>query len=168
MKQIKTYQEEHFYKFLGLGMTKMVAIMSPLLPAKLWAELDVVPMIFELGLEKPLGTQSARFTVDEEADSMARKCLMYYGPTSQPRLQVGYRNEVEVDASGHAQIANLASYQGTVSKNTWLAAMKYAETLKQRQVKIAFFNSTPQGGGVALMRHALIRFLRIVGVNCKW
>jgi glycosyltransferase involved in cell wall biosynthesis len=46
--------------------------------------------------------------------------------------------------------------------------MKYVESLKKNDVQIAFFNSTPQGGGVALMRHALIRFLRLVGVNASW
>jgi alpha,alpha-trehalose phosphorylase (configuration-retaining) len=46
--------------------------------------------------------------------------------------------------------------------------MQYANELKQRKVKIAFFSSTPQGGGVALMRHALVRFFRLLGVDGKW
>jgi alpha,alpha-trehalose phosphorylase (configuration-retaining) len=46
--------------------------------------------------------------------------------------------------------------------------MKYAELLKARKIKIAFFNSTPQGGGVALMRHALVRFLRLLEVDVEW
>jgi glycosyltransferase involved in cell wall biosynthesis len=46
--------------------------------------------------------------------------------------------------------------------------MFYADSLKKNGTKIAFFNSTPQGGGVALMRHALIRFLRLIKVDCKW
>ena len=48
------------------------------------------------------------------------------------------------------------------------AAMKYVTSLRERNVKIAFFSSTPLGGGVALMRHALMRFFRVVGVDCKW
>jgi hypothetical protein len=55
-----------------------------------------------------------------------------------------------------------------VHPNTWNASMQYATSLKTNKTKIAFFNSTPQGGGVALMRHALIRFLRLVDVDCKW
>lgn len=57
---------------------------------------------------------------------------------------------------------------GTVGKRTWDATVKYAEALKKDNVSIAFFNTTPQGGGVALMRHALIRFLRHLGVDAKW
>jgi len=46
--------------------------------------------------------------------------------------------------------------------------MKYAKSLKENNVKIAFFNSTPQGGGVALMRHALIRLFRVIGLDATW
>lgn len=86
----------------------------------------------------------------------------------QPRLMVGYRNEVEVDVGGYAQLTWVGSYQNSVHERTWAAAMKYIESLKDRHVKMAFFNSTPQGGGVALMRHALVRFFRVVGVDCSW
>jgi alpha,alpha-trehalose phosphorylase (configuration-retaining) len=92
----------------------------------------------------------------------------YYGPNQQPRLEIGYRNKVEVDAGGHAQMTELSDYQSTVGARTWEGVIKYAEQLKGRKVKIAFFNATPQGGGVALMRHALIRFFILLDVDVKW
>ncbi|KAF2203443.1 glycosyltransferase family 4 protein [Delitschia confertaspora ATCC 74209] len=169
---IREYRKAHLYKFLGVGLTKQTVEMCPQLPARLWWELDVVPLVFETGFEYPyLPTKSRHhrgIMVDEEADSMARKCLMFFGPSQQPRVQVGYRNQVEVDCGGHAQITCLDQYPETVGDRTWKATMKYAESLKKNEVQIAFFNSTPQGGGVALMRHALIRFLRLIGVNVGW
>ena len=97
------------------------------------------------------------------------KAARNFGPSMQPRLLVGYRNEVKVDSGGHAQMVTLDSYRRSMgSKKTWDSCMQYVESLKNRNVKIAFFNSTPQGGGVALMRHALIRFFRAAGVDCKW
>ncbi len=84
---------------------------------------------------------------------------------------LGYCNVVNVDCAsrtGRAQITNLDDYPSTVRGTTWNATMAYAESLKKNHIRIAFFNSTPQGGGVALMRHALIRFLHLTGVNCKW
>lgn len=81
---------------------------------------------------------------------------------------VGYQNAVEVDVDGHAQLTWLGSYQHSVGERTWDAALHYIQSLRDRKVKIAFFNSTPQGGGVALMRHALVRFFRIMGVDCTW
>jgi hypothetical protein len=91
-----------------------------------------------------------------------------YGPNNQPRLTIGYRNEVEVDCSGSADLTTIRNYQDSVTEATWKATMKYANSLAEDKVRIAFFNSTPQGGGVALMRHALIRFLSRVDVDARW
>ncbi|KAM3087074.1 hypothetical protein ACMFMF_001005 [Clarireedia jacksonii] len=168
LSKVRDYEQEYYYKFVGVGMTRRVATLSPELPSRLWAELDIVPLIFEQSLDCE-NLRGGRLMVDEEADSMARKCLSYFGPSMQLRVLVGFRNEVQVDAAGHAQLTWPRSYQNSVrSKQTWNACMKYVESLKQRDIKIAFFSSTPQGGGVALMRHALIRYFRIVGVDCKW
>jgi len=92
----------------------------------------------------------------------------FFGPSSIPRVQVGFRNVVEVDAGGRALMTTLDQYKETVGERTWKATMKYAERLKKDNIKIAFFNSTPQGGGVALMRHALVRFLRLLGISVRW
>lgn len=46
--------------------------------------------------------------------------------------------------------------------------MKFATDLKKNGTKIAFFSATPQGGGVALMRHALVRFAKTIGVDLTW
>lgn len=76
VQKVREYQQQHFYKFVGAGITKRLATLSPVLPARLWSELDIVPMIFEQGLEYPQDRKEQQFTVDEEADSMARKSLM--------------------------------------------------------------------------------------------
>lgn len=44
----------------------------------------------------------------------------------------------------------------------------YAQKLCGNKTKVAFFSSTPQGGGVALMRHALVRFSRLMKVDLTW
>jgi glycosyltransferase involved in cell wall biosynthesis len=91
-----------------------------------------------------------------------------FGPNGQPRLTIGYRNEVEVDCSGTAQLTHIDNYRESVGKSTWEATLKYAKSLADGNVRIAFFNSTPQGGGVALMRHALLRFLIRLNVDARW
>ncbi|KAF2457081.1 trehalose synthase (Ccg-9) [Lineolata rhizophorae] len=159
------YEEEHLYKFVAAGVPARLVKVIPQLPSRLWAELDVVPMVFERGLESD---EEEQLGVDEEADSMARKALMFFGPNNLPRIQVGRRNEVEVDSNGHALISSVEQYRQSCTVETWEATMKIVDQLKKHGTKIAFFNTTPQGGGVALMRHALIRFLRLVGVNAKW
>ncbi|QDS69987.1 hypothetical protein FKW77_003199 [Venturia effusa] len=166
---IQQYEQAHQCKIQGAGLTKCLIDLSPKLPSRLWAELDILTFIFDRGLEAPLARSMPNsVTVDEEADSMARKCLMFFGPSGQPRLMVGYRNEVEVDANGHIGMATLQDYISSVDESTWTSLMAFASSLKETGTKIAFFSSTPQGGGVALMRHALIRFLRTMDIDCKW
>jgi hypothetical protein len=92
----------------------------------------------------------------------------FFGPNQAPLLQVGFRGNVEVDAGFHALLTTLEDYKKTVGPRTWEAALKYADDLKKRKVKIAFFSATPQGGGVALMRHALVRFSESLGTDIKW
>ncbi|KAF8921442.1 glycosyltransferase family 4 protein [Mucidula mucida] len=108
-------------------------------------------------------------TLDEQADSAARKCIMYFGPGNNPRLSIGPRNQVTVDAAGKIHlIDDLDEYKKTVGPKTWNAVIKLADELREKQIKIGFFSSTPQGGGVALMRHALIRFLTALDVDVAW
>lgn len=86
-------------------------------------------------------------TLDEQADSAARKCLMYYGPNNNPRLTIGPRNQVTVDAGGKIHlIDDLSEYQNTVGEGTWNSVNKFADELRDRKIKIGFFSSTPQGG----------------------
>ncbi|KAF5327802.1 hypothetical protein D9619_004710 [Psilocybe cf. subviscida] len=108
-------------------------------------------------------------SVDEQADSAARKCLMYFGPGNNPRLTIGPRNQVLVDCGGKVHlIDNLEEYKRTVGPRTWNSVIKLADELRQKHIKIGFFSSTPQGGGVALMRHAVIRFLTALDVDAAW
>lgn len=92
----------------------------------------------------------------------------FFGPDKSPMLQVGFRGNVEVDAGFHARFSRLPDYERTVGPGTWNAVNKYAADIKKRNIKIAFFSATPQGGGVALMRHALVRFANVLGVDMKW
>jgi hypothetical protein len=87
-------------------------------------------------------------TIDEQADSAARKALMYYGPGNNPRLTIAARNQVAVDAGGKIHlIDDLDEFRKTVGKGTWNAVIKMATELREKKVKIGFFSSTPQGGG---------------------
>lgn len=92
----------------------------------------------------------------------------HFGPSLSPLLQVGFRGVVKTDASFRANLLSLDDYKSTCGQSTWDAMMHYRQKLRGRNIKIAFFSSTPQGGGVALMRHALVRLSRLAGVNLAW
>jgi alpha,alpha-trehalose phosphorylase (configuration-retaining) len=91
-----------------------------------------------------------------------------FGPGQSPLLQVGFRGVVEIDAGFHIHMCTADDYKASCGDPTWQAMMTYVKELENKCVKIAFFSSTPQGGGVALMRHALVRFARVMGVDLTW
>jgi hypothetical protein len=81
---------------------------------------------------------------------------MYYGPNNNPRLTIATRNQVAVDAGGKIHLLDdLNEYKRTVGARTWSAVNKLADELRERKIKIGFFSSTPQGGGVALVRSCI-------------
>jgi hypothetical protein len=169
LKTIKAFSEHHRCKFIGAGVGKPLFDLAPTLCSTLWKELDIVSMVLsvymhEHGISTPIPP-----TADEQADSVVRKLIMHFGPRNLMRVQIGFRNIVEVDEGGLVRIVeDLRDYQRTVRDPTWRACIKFADELKKMGTKIAFFSSTPQGGGVALMRHALIRFWKLLGVDVKW
>lgn len=81
---------------------------------------------------------------------------------------MGFRGHVETDASFRAFLTTLQNHKETCAGPTWNSMIHYAQKLKAKNIRIAFFSSTPQGGGVALMRHALVRFSRLAGVDLNW
>ncbi|KAI0648237.1 trehalose synthase [Trametes meyenii] len=212
---LRKFATEHMCKFLGAGVTVSLLREAPNLCTRLWLEMDIVPIVFNIkpyhtdsvtrpnikhrissttGSYVPSGAETPTVyydpaqlpagqtnlaatqnklpiprTVDEQADSAARKCIMYFGPGNNPRLSIGPRNQVAVDAGGKIHlIDDIEEYRKGVSKGTWNSVIKLADELREKKIKIGFFSSTPQGGGVALMRHALIRFWNLLDVDAAW
>jgi len=93
---------------------------------------------------------------------------MLFAPTKQPRLYVGFQNDVQPDCKGRIHLTTTEDYKKSAREMTWKASEPYIKDLVDRKVRMVFFNATPQGGGVALMRHALLRYLRPRGVNVEW
>ncbi|KAI9008064.1 hypothetical protein BC832DRAFT_530386 [Gaertneriomyces semiglobifer] len=126
------------------------------LPARLWFELDILPVIVE----------TRGWSIDERACSGARKAQLFLVQNNIPRIASGYRHRVEVDGNGRIHMCDAIDYEKTVSPQTW-GVLQQLLTV-ERDLRITFFSSTPQGGGVALMRHALIRILHLMGVEAQW
>lgn len=195
---LRSYSDTQMEKFNGLAMPKPIAEECPTICSRLWSELDVIPLVLEEGHRQEsddkfiFGLPEAKKwwykSLDEQAESMARKCVRYvhycylsdrkiartnefhrlFGPENLPLLQVGFGGLVEVDTGFHVRLTNIDDFEMTVSHKTWDAVEYYAKDLKDRKVKIAFFSATPQGGGVALMRHALVRFSHSLGTDIRW
>jgi alpha,alpha-trehalose phosphorylase (configuration-retaining) len=76
--ELDRYRQEHVCKILGAGVIADLHKQCPMLCSRLWAELDIVPIVVT---SKPLlrikNGQEMIQRVDELADSAARKCLAY-------------------------------------------------------------------------------------------
>jgi hypothetical protein len=59
-------------------------------------------------------------------------------------------------------------YQRTVGNRTWSLVQNYADDLRKRKVKVAFFSSTTHGRPDVSTRHALIRLAQCLGVDFQW
>ncbi|KAH0837391.1 hypothetical protein AYO21_10347 [Fonsecaea monophora] len=169
VEELSNYRRQHECKILGVGVIGDVHAKSPNLCSRLWSELDIVPMLVTSNPLVQAGNPRARAQrVDEVADSAARKCLALYAPTKQPRLSISFQNQVEVDLGGTIQLTTIDDYKASVREPTWRAVQKHIKDVVDRKLRVVFFSATPQGGGVALMRHALLRFLRLYNVNVEW
>lgn len=77
IKSIRWYEHRTFVKVVGAGLPHALQTLSPTLCSRLWLELDIVPIVIQQPHEHTERISlwlSKR--VDEQADSMARKCIM--------------------------------------------------------------------------------------------
>ncbi|KAG0641033.1 trehalose phosphorylase [Tuber brumale] len=180
---IVAYSRSNGAKFVGAGVTLGLEEICPGICAHIWKKLDIVCLLL-----KPQATQSGTRThgdtstdVDEQADSAARECVRCFGQDHNPALTICFRNKVVPDAEGAIRLVqDLQEYKDTVHNSTWRTMLAYAYELRgyhngqtkgepqSAPIKIAFFSATPQGGGVALMRHALVRLCCELGVDLSW
>ncbi|KAH7199048.1 uncharacterized protein B0J16DRAFT_353359 [Fusarium flagelliforme] len=141
LKEVEDYEHEIFAKFIGAGLPATLRSVSKTLCSCLWLDLDIVSIMVLAGRE------------DKDKDKEDRK---------------GEKNFWNTDVGFRATLTTLQNYKDTCGAPTWETMMTYAEKLRCNKTCIAFFSSSPQGGGVALMRHALIRFACQIGVNMSW
>jgi len=117
------------------------------LGSKLWLKRDIVPLVINNNLDK--GTKDlAKLALNQFVDDIAK-------------IKLGPDNKVEV-----TDLVTLDDYKKITSKGDFELLLKFGEKFKKK--RIVFFSATPRGGGVALMRHALIRLFRLVGVDASW
>jgi hypothetical protein len=50
----------------------------------------------------------------------------------------------------------------------WSAFTSLGDALAAQKTNISFFSATPRGGGVALMRHSLMRVWHMTGLDVRW
>jgi len=76
ISKIEKYEHDNFCKFIGAGLPTTLKVMSPTLCSRLWLELDIVPIVMRPDDENKEKNFWNVKRIDEQADSMARKCIL--------------------------------------------------------------------------------------------
>ena len=147
-------------KGIGIGISSRIKNPQRALrqlASDLWLKSDIIPCFM----------RSEGRTSDERSDSTARKTILLFAPDFIPRIDIGFRNRVIVDRDCISLLSK-EDYKFITSSKLWVSLLEHSTYIKKNNIKISFFNSTAQGGGVAIMRHALVRFLKLLGIDVSW
>lgn len=164
-KTVKNFLHEYTtrnnMKIIAGGFPASVFKYSDLLMAiqhEFWIELDAFPCFF----------LTTRSDLESIADSFSRKSARLIGFNNLLRLEISKHNVVEIDSSV-ISFCSLQSYRDFLEDPLSRVVDDLKVIAKRFTGKnISFISSTPQGGGVALMRHAHMRFYKLLGMNVSW
>ncbi|KAI9591291.1 hypothetical protein BDF19DRAFT_426427 [Syncephalis fuscata] len=166
LNALKDYMHSQHYKVHALAIGRLSIGGPPLaaeieLATRAWLDFDAVPVLL----------YARPGDVDERASSVVRKLVARISPQfpgSIFRIPVTHRHEVEVDNGDEIFLCSLPDYQRICNPQIFKALMDLGEITRSKKLRISFFSSTPQGGGVALMRHALLRLAKLLGIDMHW
>ncbi|HZR39336.1 MAG TPA: glycosyltransferase [Ktedonobacteraceae bacterium] len=119
--------------------------------SRLWLQEDVVP--FVLRPHDPAYHTSGEVQVREVAANFDEHSIVH--------IPIHTDREVEI-----AELVTLDDYRKTTTEKEFAQLTELAQALQGK--RLIFINATPRGGGVALMRHALIRLFKLLHVDAHW
>ena len=146
-----SYDRKIRSKIIAIGFSDLKN--SREVSSQMWRELDIVSFTF----------RQTENTPKKQAEKNCRKAAGEFNKENLPSVKVGKDREVQVP-----RFSKLDDYRETVSKEEFSFLLDVAKEFKKRKMKMVFFSSTKSGGGVALMRHALIRLAKLLGVKVSW
>src|SRR5450755_89812 len=141
--------QERNLKFIAAALSKKDALSR--VASQLWLLEDIVPYV--------LAQQDEDYRPG--VDDMARMIAANFDANNIVYTKLDAANEVQV-----AELVTLADYQRVTAPEDFALLTHLAQDFKGK--RLVFINATPKGGGVALMRHALIRLLRLLDVDAHW
>jgi glycosyltransferase involved in cell wall biosynthesis len=143
--------EEMNVKYIGAGLAGFSR--GQTLASRLWRDLDIVPFVSLLdgSTDDPL----------QAAIHLAGLASSRFNQEGVPRVALGSANRVLVH-----NFFTRADYERIATEQEIKLLEQFAERLAARQ--IVFISATPQGGGVALMRHGMVRLFHAFNIDVRW
>jgi alpha,alpha-trehalose phosphorylase (configuration-retaining) len=150
-KWISAYSKKHRIKAIAAGMEKSELMNG--LGSALWLKNDIVPLVF----------QPSKGGIKTRCLKLCESAMAEFDSGNLARIRTGSINSIKA-----AKLTNLSEYNNIAEAQEFNVLLAVAEKFRENDLSIIFFNSTAAGGGVALMRHALIRLYDLLGVQAKW
>ncbi|TNY17435.1 UDP-Glycosyltransferase/glycogen phosphorylase [Rhodotorula diobovata] len=131
---------------------------------RVWLELDAIPFLASSEASE------GRFSLDAQAGAAIDEALATLVPMSSStiKIQLSPLRQVLVDANYRVHLYSLPLLKSITSPALWNAFSDLGSALAQQKTNVAFFSATPRGGGVALMRHSLMRIWHATGLDVRW
>lgn len=149
----KEYEKEEQAKIVAVGLRGKSLVWNESFGARLWLKRDIVPHLL-FPSHRP---------IIKSAEDAAKIVAEQYVEGWIARV-----NSNALRSIRPSSLVQLKDYRKVTPRKDFLLLQKLAERSKELGTKIVFFSSTPNGGGVALMRHALIRLYRLFGIEASW
>lgn len=141
--------KEHHLQYIAASMPRRV--FAPEFNSRLWLQQDIVPLPFS----------QEKSTAPTTLEDQVKDARAHFDDNDLAKVFLTPEREVIV-----SELVTLEDYRATATEVDFQLIQHLAEEFKGK--RLIFINATPQGGGVALMRHALIRFLRLLQVDAHW
>ncbi|KAJ5394726.1 trehalose synthase (Ccg-9) [Penicillium cosmopolitanum] len=175
--ELENYSRTYLEKIVGVALPNEIDEILPDLCSRLWMELDCIPLV--LG-QQERRRQPADYSIlstyrgwnekhlDEQADSMVRKCIRSFGVGNIPHLDIGDHGIVNIDTAFHVHLSQAKDFQHSVTPRTWSLVRHYATDLTKRGVRIAIFSATAQGNAAANATILLLRLSHCLDIDMRW
>lgn len=139
LSAIKDYSDKNNVKFVGIGIEDKEINLS--LYSKLWLDLDIVPL--------------------QATGDPAVYAQSHFDKNNSFAAKVDNLNKVETPP-----IVSLENYEIITPPDEYSKLLELSKEFKRH--KAVYISATPQGGGVAIMRHALIRLFKLLNLDIDW
>ncbi len=123
------------------------------LMTSIWMKKDIIPYLSNINGGN--GAEKARKAAIKVADKFKNNNLA--------EIKIDTERKVLVE-----RLVRLEDFKKTVPKEEFNLLLELVKNFKKQKGTLVFFSSTPRGGGVALMRHSLIRIYHLLEVDASW
>lgn len=184
---IDTFHAKKQYKIVALYLdfkNELSKQHKDTLLTKLWLTHDIVPLqtLNAAGVEFEKSKKTAQSSsILNNSQSHTKVSLLdlaaqvsaLFDKNGIVQLEIADQNEVIpsflTNSEAYVQSHDTDETTNPLTSQThWHTLQSLAKTAKNQKQNIVFVSATPRGGGVALMRHALIRLYRLLGVDAHW